>query len=244
MTPRAPASIKRTARLAGALYLAIVPFSAFGILYVPSVLVVRGDPAATARNIMASEWLLRSAVVGHLVAETILVCVALTLYQLLKPVSASYARLMIALALLSVPIAFVNEVNHLAALRLLSGTEYLASFTPAQVQAQVMLFLDSWESGILIAQVYWGLWLLPLGFLVFKAGFLPGLLGILVIVGGVGYVVDAVSAILSPNMGLTISQFTFVGELSLPLWLVFKGVKVDEWQRVALAGSADRADGF
>jgi hypothetical protein len=204
---------------------------------------VRGNPAATTQNIMASEWLLRSAVVGHLVAETILVCVALTLYKLLKPVNASHARLMVALALLSVPIAFVNELNRLAALRLLSGAGYLASFTLPQVQAQVMLFLDLWESGILIAQVYWGLWLLPLGYLVFKSGFLPGLLGILVIVGGVGYVVDAVTAILSPNIGLTISHFTFVGELSLPLWLVFKGLSVEQWRRVAQAEGVAEPEG-
>lgn len=193
---------------------------------------------------MASEWLFRSATVSHLVAQIILVCVALVLYQLLKPVNKSHAVLMVALALLSVPIACVNEVNHLAALRLASGADYLEPFTAVQRHAQAMLFLDLWDSGILVAQVFWGLWLLPLGYLVFRSGFLPGLLGILVFIAGGGYVVDVVVAILFPNTDVTISYFTFVGELLLPLWLLFKAVKVEEWQRVALDEGAERADVF
>lgn len=243
MSPRDRAWIKRTARLAGGLYLAIAPFSAFGILYVPSVLVVRGDAAATARNIMASEWLFRSGMVSHLVAEIILVFVALALYQLLKPVNKGHAVLMVTLALLGVPIAFVNEVNHLAALRWLSGAEYLEPFTAVQRYAQAMLFLDLWDSGILVAQVFWGLWLFPLGYLVFRSGFLPRLLGILVIIAGGGYLVDVVVAILSPNIEVTISYFTFVGELLLPLWLLLKGVNVEQWQQVALRPATSRTSG-
>lgn len=243
MTPRDPAWIKRTARLAGALYLAIVPFSAFGILYVPSRLVVRGDAAATAQNITAAELLFRSGIVSRLVAHIIFVWLAVVLYQLLKRVNKSHAVLMVALALLSVPIAFGNEVNHLAALRLLSGADYLEAFTSAQLQAQAMLFLDSWDSGILVAQVFWGLWLLPLGYLVFRSGFLPGLLGILVMIAGAGYLVDVVVAMLFPNIDVTISHFTFVGELLFPLWLLFKGVSVEQWQRVAPTEGATATEG-
>ncbi|HET7040309.1 MAG TPA: DUF4386 domain-containing protein [Gemmatimonadales bacterium] len=223
--------IRRTARLAGGLYLALMPVSAFGILYVPAVLVVRGDAAATARNIMASEWLFRSGTVSHLITQIIFVFLALALYQLLKPVNKGHAVLMVALALLGVPIAFVNEVNHLAALRLLSGAAYLEPFTAVQRQAQAMLFLDLWESGILVAQVFWALWLFPLGCLVFRSGFLPRLLGILLIIAGGGYLVDVVLALLFPDIELRIGYFTFVGELLLPLWLVFKGVKVEAWEQ-------------
>lgn len=178
MTLRDRAWIKRTARRAGGLYLALMPFGFFGIIYVPSVLVVDGDAAATARNIMASEWLFRSGTVSHLVGQIIFVFLVLALYQLLGPVDKGPAVLMVALALLSVPIACINEVNHLAVLRLLSGADYLAPLTPVQLHAQAMLFLDLRRSGILIAQVFWGLWLLPLGYLVFRSGFLPRLLGI------------------------------------------------------------------
>jgi len=216
----------------------MMPFSFFGIIYVPSVLVMRGDAAATARNIMASEWLFRSGTVSHLVGQIIFVFLVLALYQLLKPVNKGHAVLMVALALLGVPIAFVNEVNHLAVLRLLSGADYLEPLTPVQLHAQAMLFLDLRRSGLLVARVFWGLWLLPLGYLVFRSGFLPRLLGILLIIACGGYLVDAVVQVLFPNIDATISQFTFVGELLLPLWLLFKGVNVEQWQRVALTNSA------
>jgi Domain of unknown function (DUF4386) len=234
MTSRDRAWIKRTSRLAGGLYLAMMPFSFFGILYVPSVLVVPGDAPATARNIMGSEWLFRSGMVSHLVGQLIFVLLVLTLYQLLRPVNRDYAVLMVTLALLGVPIALVNEVNHFAVLRLLSGVDYLEPLTRGQIDAQAMLFLALRRSGLVVAQVFWGLWLLPLGYLVFRSGFLPRPLGILLIIAGVGYLVDVVVEVLLPNIDATISQFTFVGELLFPLWLVFKAVNVDQWQRVAL----------
>jgi hypothetical protein len=233
MTAGDRAWIKRTSRLAGGLYLVMMPFGFFGVVYVPSVLVVPGDAAATARNIMGSEWLFRSGMVSHLVGQLIFVPLVLTLYQLLRPVNRDYAVLMVTLALLGVPIALVNEVNHFAVLRLLSGVEYLEPLTRGQIEAQAMLFLDLRGSGLVVAQVFWGLWLLPLGCLVFRSGFLPRLLGVLLIIAGVGYLVDVVIAVLLPNIDARISQFTFVGELLFPLWLVFKAVNVDQWQRVA-----------
>jgi Domain of unknown function (DUF4386) len=234
MTPGDRAWIRRTSRLAGGLYLAMMPFAFFGIVYVPSVLVVPGDAAATARNIMGSEWLFRSGMVGHLVGQLIFVLLVLTLYQLLRPVNRDYAVLMITLALLGVPIALVNEVNHFAVLRLLSGLDYLEPLTRGQIEAQAMLFLDLRRSGLVVAQVFWGLWLMPLGYLVFRSGFLPRLLGVLLIIAGVGYLFDVAVVVLLPNIDATISQFTFIGELLFPLWLVFKAVNVDQWQRVAL----------
>lgn len=233
MSAKGPARIQRAARVAGGLYLAIVPFSIFGLLYVPSVLVVPGDAAATARNIMASEWLFRSGIVSHLISQIIFVCLVLALYRLLKCVNKSHAVLMVTLALLSVPIAFVSEIDHLAVLRVLGDAAYLESFTAVERHAQAMLFLDSWDSGILVAQVFWGLWLFPLGQLVFRSRFLPALLGILVIIAGAGYLADVVLAILFPRVDLTISMVTSFGELLLPLWLVFKGVDAAEWREVS-----------
>jgi hypothetical protein len=183
MTAGGHASINRTARLAGGLYLALMPFGFFGIIYVPSVLVVPGDATTTARNIMASEWLFRSGTVSHLIGQIIFIFLVLTLYRLLKPVNKDHAVLMVVLALLGIPIAFLNEVNHLAALRLLSSADD-GAFTSTQLHAQAMLFLDMRRSGILVAQVFWGLWLIPLGFLVFRSGFLPKVLGTLLVIGG------------------------------------------------------------
>ena len=213
--------------------MAMAPFAFFGILYVPSVLLVPGDAATTSRNIMASEWLFRSGTVSHLIGQIIFIFLVLALYRLLKPVNKDHAVLMVVLAVLGIPIVFLNEVNHLAALRLLSSADDRA-FTSTQLQSQAMLFLEMRQSGILVAQVFWGLWLLPLGLLIFRSGFLPKLLGILLVIGGAGYLIDSGTQLLFPGLA-TISQFTFVGELLFPLWLLIEGVNVERWQQVTLA---------
>lgn len=233
MTAGAHASINRTARLAGGLYLAMALFAGFGNMYVPSVLLVRGDAVATSRNIMESEGLFRSGIVSHLIGQTIFIFLVLTLYWFLKAVNERHAVLMVVLALLGTPMAFLNEVNHLAVLRLLSSS-HAGAFTPSQLQAQVMLFLDMRDSGILVTLIFWGLWLLPLGLLVFRSGFLPKLLGVLLAVSGACYLLDAVTQLLFPGFA-TISQFTFVGELLFPLWLLIKGVNVSRAQEVTLS---------
>lgn len=222
------------ARVAGFLYLLLIPFSLFGIMYVPSSLVVPGDAATTASNIMASEGLFRSAIVSHFIGQTIFIFLPLVLYKLLKPVNKNHAVLMVVFVLIGVPIAFVNELNHFAALILLSGAEYSTAFETDQLHAQVMFFLDLREHGVLITQIFWGLWLFPLGYLVFKSGFLPKILGVLLMIGCLGYLVDFLTFSLFPDFDATISQFTFVGELLLPLWLLFKGVNVEQWERRAL----------
>ncbi len=232
MTAGVQASVNRTARLAGALYLALMPFGFFGIIYVPSVLVVSGDAATTSRNIMASEWLFRSGTVSHLISQIIFIFLVLALYRLLKPVNKNHAVLMVVLSLPAVPIAFLSELNHLAVLRLLANPDD-GAFTASQLQAQAMLFLDMRQNGILLALVFWGLWLLPLGVLVFKSGFLPKVLGVLLVIAGAGYVIESGAQILSPGLA-TISQFTFVGEVLFTLWLLIKGVNVERWQEVAL----------
>jgi hypothetical protein len=240
MTAGTEGSINRTARLAGALYLALMPFGFFGIIYVPSVLLVSGDAATTSRNIMASEWLFRSGTVSHLIGQIIFIFQVLALYRLLQPVNKNHAVLMVILVLVGIPIAFLNEVNHLAALRLLSGTDD-GAFTSTQRYAQAMLFLDMREYGIGVAHVFWGLWLLPLGFLVFRSVFLPRLLGILLMIGGAAHVIDAGTQLLFPGVP-TVSQFTFafailaaIGELLFALWLLIKGVNVKRWQQITLA---------
>ena len=233
MTAKAHASINRTARLAGWLYLALMPFGFFGIIYVPSVLVVSGDAATTARNIVVSEWLIRSGTVSHLISQVVFIFLVLALYRLFKPVNRDHAVLMVVLALPAVPIAFLSEVNHLAVLRLLANADD-GAFTASQLQAQAMLFLDMRQNGILLALIFWGLWLIPLGILVFKSGFLPKLLGVLLVIAGAGYVIDSGMQLLSPGLA-TISQFTFVGEVLFTLWLLIKGVNVERWQQVARA---------
>ncbi len=226
-------SINRTARWAGALYLAMAPFALFGVIYVPSTLVVPSDASATARNIMASEWLFRAGTVSLLVSQVIFILLAMRLYRLLGAVSRELAALMVILVLVQVPILCLNELNHLAVLDVLGGAAQ-GAFSSPQVEARVMQLLRMRESGILLAQVFMGLWLVPLGLLVVRSGFLPRLLGALLLVSGVGYVVDWLTQLLSPGFP-TVSQFTFWGELLFALWLLVKGVDVERWQGAAAA---------
>lgn len=239
MAANVHASINRTARLAGALYLALMPFGFFGIVYVPSVLMVPGDAAGTARNVMASEWLIRSGTVSLLISQIVFVLLVLALYRLLKPVSKSNAMLMVVLALPAVPIAFLNEANHLAVLRLPNSADY-GGFSSNQVHALVMLFLDMREIGLLFALVFWGLWLLPLGLLVFRSGFLPKLLGIFLVVAGAGYLMDVGTQLLFPgvpplrHVTSAFAMLAAMGELLFALWLLIKRVNVARWQEVTL----------
>jgi len=145
-------SVNRIARRAGGLYLSLLPFGIFSFVYVPSVLLVRGDTAATSRRIMASETLFRSATISHLISQVIVVFLALALYRVFSPVNRHRAVLMVVLALLCVPISFLNEVHNLAALRALGADDGV--FTATQLQAQAMLFLDMARNGVLIAQVF------------------------------------------------------------------------------------------
>jgi hypothetical protein len=206
-------SINKTARVAGVLYLLMFPLSMFTVFFVRPNLIVPGDAATTANNIMASAGLFRSSIVSWLIGQTIFIFLVLALRRLLKPVNENQALVMLILALAGIPIAFVNELNNLAVLLLLSGADYLTAFEADQLHALVMFFLDLYDRGVIIAGVFWGLWLFPLGYLVFKSSFLPRILGVLLLIGGLGYVIDTVAFFLLPNFGTEITQFTFIGEL-------------------------------
>jgi hypothetical protein len=223
-------SVNKTARVAGLLYLLLLPLGIFGILYVPATLVVPGDGATTVTNIIASASLFRLSIVSALMVQIVNMAVVLVLYRLLKPVNKTVASLMVIFLLVAVPIAMLNEINRAAVLLLVSDTDSLTGFAADQRQALVALFLGIHTYGVNIASIFWGLWLLPMGYLVFRSGFLPRILGVLLIIGGFGYLVDFFTHFLLPNYGVTVSQFTFIGEILFPLWLLIKGVSTEQWK--------------
>ena len=226
--------INKTARIAGFLYLLMTPFGIFGLMYVPAILIVPGDAAATASNILASSSLFRAGIVSALIVQLIGILVVLYLYKLLKPVNKNLAALMVIFILVGAPIAMLSELNHFAALLLLSGADYLKAFTSDQQQTLVPLFLDLHEHGINIAGIFWGLWLFPMGYLVYRSGYIPGILGILLMIGCFGYLFDSFAFFLFPDFDTAIAPFTFWGELFLPLWLLIKGVNVEQWEKRVL----------
>jgi hypothetical protein len=225
------------ARLAGFLYLFANLFAPFTLVYLPARFIVRGDAAATASNVLASASLFRLGIGLSLFTFIAQIFLALALYQLLKVVNKNMAALMVIFALTAVPIAMLNELLQLAVLRLLSGAGYLAAFSPDQLNAAALLLLGLHGQGYEIAQIFWGLWLFPMGYLVFKSGFLPRILGILLIIAGVGYVVQSFAAFVWPSLQLDIIFVTGWGELLLLLWLLIKGVNVERWKK--WAGEAD-----
>src|SRR5215510_11010578 len=154
------------ARVAGALYLFANLFAPFTLLYLPSRFIVRGDAAATASNIVASEKLFRLGIVGNLFTFIANIFLALALFQLLKVVNKNIASLMVILFLVGVPVAMLNELTQLAILQLLGGADYLKAFPTDQLQALAYLLLRLHDQGLLIAHIFFGLWLLPMGYLV------------------------------------------------------------------------------
>ena len=223
----------KTARIAGFLYLLLVPLGFFGGMYIPSI-TVPGDAVGTVANIMANAMLFRLSILSALITPIVTVLVALFLYKLFKSVNKDQAALMVIFALAALPIAMLNELNHFAVLLLLNGTDYLKVFSVNQLYSLVMFLLELSHYGAFIAAIFWGLWLLPMGYLVFKSGFLPRIIGVLLIIAGLGYIIDSAALFLSPQLNVAISQYTFYGELFMLLWLLFKGVNVKQWQKRTL----------
>jgi hypothetical protein len=230
--------VNRTARIAGILYLSLLPLGIFGLLYVSASVIVPGDAAATAANIIASESLFRTSIVTALLVQIVNVFVVIALYQLLSPVDQTMARLMAVFILLGAPIAMLSEAGKFAVLYLLNNADIAAAFTADQIQALMTVLLEWHERGIGIASIFWGLWLFPMGYLVFKSGFLPRFIGVLLMIGCFGYLFDFATAAFYPDLGMTISQFTFIGEIALPLWLLIKGVDGKAWEKLARQGES------
>ncbi len=190
-----------------------------------------GDTAATINNLIAKEFLFRTGIVSILVSSIIFVYLVMVLYRLLKQVNERQAKLMVAFVIMQIPISFLAEIFHVSALMIAKG-ELLKSADPTQRQDFAMLFLKTYNYSITILQIFWGLWLIPFGQLVYKSDFIPRILGVLLIIGGLGYIISSLTFLLFPNYHSSVTQFTIVfsgiGELSMILWLLIKGVRVKQ----------------
>jgi hypothetical protein len=219
-------STKKAARVAGLLYLLTSIPGFFCLMYIPSHFIVSGDAAATAGKILASESLFRFGIVCEVASFTGFIFVVAALYRLLSGVNKAQAALMAILLLVSIPISLFNVLNYIAALLLVRGTDYLSVFDQPQRDAFAMLFLKLHFQGMMVAQVFWGLWLIPFGLLVFKSGFLPRILGILLIIACFGYLANSLVAFgVLPHVVSRLSGQLTICELPIIFWLLIRGAK-------------------
>ena len=230
-------STKSLARWAGLLYGIASSLAPFAYLYVPDQLIVQGDALATADRVRASEGLLRAAIGAELYGVTVLLFAALALYDLFKRVDPRIAGIMAAMMLVSVPISYINALNHIAPLILLKSAAIAAVLDPRQVAAQVTLFLRLHNYGLVVNQIFWGLWLFPIGILVMRSGFIPRWLAYPLFFAGAGYVLNSLGMLLLPpsQRWLTDSlQLLGVGEMPLfSFYLLIWGVRGHAVDRLA-----------
>jgi hypothetical protein len=225
-------------RVVGLIYLLMAPFGAFGILYIPT-LIVEGDAIATIQNVLNAGLLYELSIISGLISQIIFVVLVLALYRLLGAIERTAALLMVSLVLVAVPIEMLNSVNYYAAKVALSAS--LVSTEPGVsiLQAQMMTSFEMQHFGTLIAQIFWGLWLLPLGYLVYRSKILPGILSAFLVIACCGYLTTAILGLTWLDQELSnielirrlvgVSSF---GELAFLLWLVFMGVNLERWSAI------------
>ncbi|MFT6878262.1 MAG: hypothetical protein ACJAZF_004393 [Granulosicoccus sp.] len=228
-------SIKVYARFAGLFYLLIAISGGFSIGYVPSVIVAPGDASATAQNIADNLGLFRLGIAADILVFMFEVALTVLLYRLFKPVNPTLSLVAAFCRLAMSVVMGLNLLNYLIPLILLSGTDYLSVFDTDQLHALALLFLETHQYGVYIWGLFFGLHLLALGYLILKSGYFPKAMGILMMIGSVGYTSESLAAIASVDNSITrlvVIAFlvvAVVGELSFTFWLLIKGVNVNEW---------------
>ena len=238
MTRRAVQTSPQTyARIGGILYLFIIVVGIFGELVVRGGLIVEGDAAATATNILDSETLFRVGLAGDILGYVAGIAVAMILYVLLTPVSRNLALLSAFLTVTATAIFGLNGLFHLAAVVVLGDADDLTGFDPQQLQALAYLSLRLHGYGFAIGLIFFGCFLVLLGYLIYRSGYLPRSIGVLLVVGGLGYLTNSFAQLLAPALAASLLPWVllpaFLAELGLALWLTVKGVNVPKWEEQA-----------
>ncbi len=225
----ATSSSKRQARIAGLLYLVVAVFAAFAFNYATGTVYVPGDAAATAQKLLDNGGLVRAGVVADLVQATAWLFTAMAFYLLLRRVNENRARAMVILVAVGATIVCVNQVFPLAALLVATENGYAAAFGAAGSNALALLLLDIRHYGSLVAQIFMGLWLVPLGYLAYTSGLFPRALGVALVVGGAGWIAGSLAGLVDPASGEAFNRAAMmlptIAEVWLLGYLLVKGVK-------------------
>jgi uncharacterized protein DUF4386 len=234
-------STRNPGRVAGLWYLALVIIGPLRLIYIPSKLFVSGNAAATANNIAAHEWLFRFGMVGDLIGAVVLIFLVLAFYRLFKDVNQQLAVLVVILGgVMPALIYFVNVVSDAGALMVVRNPNFLSIFDKPQRDALVMLFLRLHDHQVTAAEILWGMWLFPLGILVYRSHFLPRFLGVWLLINGGAYVILSLTGFLLPqyeNKLFLVFQPALFAELALVLWLVIKGGRPPALEAAAASGA-------
>jgi len=221
-------SLKKTARLTGLLYLIWIITGLYALFYIPSQINIQGDAVTTAQNILSNEFLFRTSIINDLISSTIWVFMVLVLYRLFKQVNERQAKLLVALVIVQIPVVFFMEAFNITSLMIFKG-EILKTFELSQRQELAMLFLKINDYVVSTLVLFWGLWLFPLGILVYRSRFLPRFLGVWLIINGFAYLVLSFTGLLLPQYKDLVFKIAFpamLGEVAFMLWLLIKGAKV------------------
>lgn len=232
---------KRDARIAGWLYFLFAAPGPFCLFYVPNKILVRGDAAATAANVLGHEMLLRTSVVMWLLGMALWIVMALALCRLFNGVSKALSSLLVIFVAVSAGIGFLNELNNLAAIMVLRGNEFVGTLTQPQREAVAMLFLRLHGQGNAVNEMFWGLWLLPFGLLIARSQFIPRLLGIWLLLDGFAWIGLSMIALLTPtynDLAFRVAQPAVFAELAVMLWLITIGVRASGTERSAMPATA------
>lgn len=219
----------RNARLAGFIYVLLAIVAPVRLIYIPGQLFVKGDAAATAANIAAHEGLFRFGILTDLLTGVLGLAVGLALYRLFKRVDEDQAKLMFILgALMVTPIYFLNTLNDAGALIMATRPDYLLALDKAQTDAWTMVFLKLHTHGVVANEVFWGLWLFPFGLLIWRSGFLPRFLAVLLFANGFAYLAQAYLGVMAPDLAGPLGGLLFplqMGEVVVMLWLLIMGAR-------------------
>lgn len=220
-------TLKTTARIAGLLMLVLVALAPFSMLYVPSTLIVPGDAVTTANNIVSSAPMFRLAMASDAVIFLVEIALCALVYTLVRPVNKTLALIAVFARLAMTIIQGLNLLNHFVVMSLLSGSGSVAALAPPQLHALVSLFLGAHEAGVLIWGMFFGLHLLVLGYLVYRSGYLPKVIGGLLVFVGLVYLAQSFGNILLPDAKALFAAMGSLGflEIAFPVWLLIKGVK-------------------
>lgn len=237
-------SPQRYARIAGVLYLLIIAAGIFGEIFVRGQLIVSGDATATANQIMAAPLLWRFGIAGDIIMHLCDIPVMLVFYVLLRPVHRNLALAAMLFNLIQTAVLVVNKLTLVVPLFLLENTDYLQAFEPTQLHALAYLLLKTHNYGFGIGLIFFGFTCLVNGYLIFRSGYLPRIFGVLMQLAGLSYLVNSFALLLAPTFATLISPAIllppFVGELSFCLWLLLKGVNVEQWQKRVLRLEKER----